>query len=63
MKKKKIYIDFLEGEGTASAEIKDKFNNSLYFNNISFDFYNKYLDINKEYSRHCGEKGCVIYIC
>ena len=58
----KIYIDFLEGEGTAYAEIKDKDNNDLYSNNISFDFYNKYLDINEEYTSNCGKKGCVIYI-
>ena len=57
----KIYIDFLEGEGTASAKIENVDNNG-YSDDISFDFYNKYFNINKEYTSNCGEKGCIIYI-
>ena len=56
----KIYVDFYEGEGKATAMI---YNNSQLLDGeyIGFKYYNKYFDIDKSYTKDC-DKVCIIKI-
>lgn len=56
----KIYIDFMEGGGTASAKIINK--KIKYEESIKFDYFNKYFDILSKYTQFCEEEDCKIFI-
>ena len=56
----KIYVDFMEGGGMASAKLINRKTKSE--ENIKFDYYNKYFDILSDKTKFCEEEDCEILI-
>ena len=58
----KIYVDFFEGKGKATAEIYEIKNDSI-GKKIDFDYYHKCFDINENYINDYNcDNGCIIKI-
>ena len=56
----KIYVDFMEGGGKASAKLKNKKTKTEEI--INFDYFNKYFDILNEKTKNCEEEDCEVII-
>ena len=56
----KIYVDFMEGGGMASAKLINRRTNVE--ESINFDYLNKYFDILSEKTQNCEEEDCEIFI-
>jgi hypothetical protein len=52
----KIYVDFMEGGGMASAKLINRRTNVE--ESINFDYLNKYFDILSEKTQNCEEEDC-----
>ena len=56
----KIYVDFMEGGGIASAKLINKKIKTE--ESIDFDYFNKYFDVLSEKTKNCEEEDCEILI-